>query len=97
MLMTENCKAPEDGANEGEFWCTAGPLRDKDNEALANSHDAFKVWVSPPGIISNYQPRRLFKVSGINENQQALDEAGQMRATEDPVVRIIQIQRAPEL
>ncbi len=55
-----------------------------------------KIWVSPPGIISNYQPRRLFKVSGINEHQQALDEAGQMRATEDPVVRIIQLQRAPE-
>jgi len=96
MILKENCRAPEEGADRGEFWCSAGPLRDMDNEALANSHDAFEVWVSPPGTISNYQLRGRFRVSGLIDNQQALDEAGQMRSSEEPVVLIIQIQRVPE-
>ncbi len=60
MLMTENCKAPEDRANEGEFWCTAGPVRDGENQALASSLVPFEVWVSPPGPNSNYQLRGRF-------------------------------------
>ena len=93
MTLEENCQAPEEGADQGEFWCSAGPLRDMDNEALANSQNAFEVWVRPPGINSNYEQRGRFEVSGLIDNQQALDEARQMRESEDPVVRIIQIQR----
>ena len=93
MILDENCRAPEEGADHGEFWCSAGPLRDEDNRALVESQNSFDVWVRPPGINSTYQERGRFRVSGLIDNQQALDEAGQMRSSEEPVVRIIQIQR----
>jgi hypothetical protein len=96
MIFKENCRAPEEGADQGEFWCSAGPLRDEDNEALMESQNSFDVWVRPPGINSTYQERGRFRVSGLIDNQQALDEAGQMRSSEEPVVLIIQIQRVPE-
>jgi hypothetical protein len=96
MRLDENCRAPEEGADQGQFWCSAGPLRDEDNEALVESQNSFDVWVRPPGINSTYQERGRFRVSGLIDNQQALDEAGQMRLSEEPVVLIIQIQRVPE-
>lgn len=96
MRLEENCRAPEEGADHGEFWCTAGEIRDIDNQTLVESQNSFDVWVRPPGDNSTYQQRGRFRVSGTINNRDALEEASQMKSGEEPVVLIVQIQRVPE-